>query len=556
MNTREVESELRCSGGKRVSKIKNCFTSVCHNKKETKLSTNYRWALFLIFQLFIALLVVQPNAWAGLASLTVDANGDTVFNGKDDGEKLTITFVTSDFGDETQQYAYKILVDYLGEKTIVTGPGTGNVLSKNQTITFVWDGMYFKSGDSDDRQRLLDGEYTITVKLTNTDDTELPTDQVAELTADVTFDTKAPEVAIAIDDDAFSPYQYSLPVYYEINEDVAEAWLEFQKAPGNANIGRRVPLSTSSGSHTFYWDGDDNTGRSFLDEQYTLRIQATDKGGNKADPKKTGNITIDTEEPRITSITLNDSIPLTNGKFVNAPIETINFTADDPDGTGVVLAGRDTEVLIRPVGGRNLNGAMTFGNKATFTLGDALDVLEENGEYEVTAFISDKVGNLASSRVRFTFDNTVPILKRVATHGGEFTAGSGISGLTNYVEAALEDNIELNLDTSTIRLKGPTGSDVLGQQTRPADDKIRWQLLAPLLVKDGIHDGQYTVEVVAADKAGNRTTPIQITFLFDNLAPELVSVRPTRDGEPFNILGDTAYYNLPLNQFVATFDDR
>ncbi len=551
MNTREVESELRCSGGKRVSKIKNCFTSTCHNKKGTKLSKSYRWALFLIFQLFFALLVVQPNAWAGLLSLSVDANGDNVFNG--DGEKLTITFTTSGFGEDDQQYDYEILVDYLGEKIIATGPGTGNVLPKNQTITFVWNGMYFKLGNSGDREKLQDGDYTIKVRLTGTP--PLPQDQVSELETEVTLDSKAPEVSISIDDDAFSPYRYSLPVYYNVDEDVSEAWLEFQKAPGDANIGRRVPLSTSSGSHTFYWDGDDNTGRSFFDGQYTLRIQATDRGGNKAEPKKTGNITIDSEEPRITSITLNDSIPLTNGKFVNTPIETINFTADDPDGTGVNLTGRDTEVLIRPVGGRNLNGVMTFGNKATFTLGDVLDSLEENGEYEVTAFISDNVGNLASSRVRFTFDNTLPILRSVATHSGEFSAGSGISGLTNYVEATLEDNIELNLDASMIRLKGPTGSDVLGQQTRPADDKIRWQLLAPLLAKDGIHDGQYTVEVVAADKAGNSTAPIQITFLFDNLAPELVSAQPTRDGEPFNILGDTAYYNLPLNQFVATFDD-
>ena len=161
MNTREVESKLRSSGGKRVSKIKNCFTSVCRNKKDIKLSIGYRWALFLILQLFIALLVMQPNAWAGLLYLSVNANGDNVFNGKDDGEKLIISFTTSDFGDNPnelgeggQQYTYKILVDYLGDKMIAIGPGDGNVLSKNQTVQFVWDGMYFKKGDEGDREKL------------------------------------------------------------------------------------------------------------------------------------------------------------------------------------------------------------------------------------------------------------------------------------------------------------------------------------------------------------------------------------------------------------------
>ena len=554
MNTREVESELRCSGRKRVSKIKNCFTAVCHNKKGTKLSAGYRWALFLCFQLLLTLLIVQPIAWAGLSSFYVDANGDNVFNG--DEEKLTITFTTDNVGDEETTYEYEIHV--VGRGTaIFTGPEQDVIFTKNQTIQLVWDGT---PKDSDDK--LPDGDYTIRVRLTMKDGVVLDANsnniepgEILELTADVTIDTKAPEVNISIDSDAFSPILYSLPVYYDTNEDLSEAWLEFQKAPGNANIGRRIPLSTTSGSHTFYWNGDDNARRPFFDGKYTLRIRVKDRGGNEAETGKTGEITIDSEEPRITSITLNDSIPLTDGKFVNATIETINFTADDPDGTGVNLTGRDTEVLIRPIGGRDLNGGMTFGNKATFTLGDALDALEENGEYEVTAFISDNVGNLASSRVRFTFDNTVPILRSVATHSGEFSAGSGISGLTEYIEATLEDNTELNLTASTIRLKGPSGSDVLGQQTRPTPDKIRWQLLSPLLAIDGIHDGQYTVEVVAADKAGNSTAPIQITFLFDNLAPELVSVKPTRDGEPFNILGDTAYYNLPLNQFVATYDD-
>ena len=126
---------------------------------------------------------------------------------------------------------------------------------------------------------------------------------------------------------------------------------------------------------------------------------------------------------------------------------------------------------------------------------------------------------------------------------------------TNYVEAELEDNIELDLPASSIRLRGPDGSLVLGEQTQQPNNKIRWQLRSPLLATDGIQDGHYTVEIIGADKANNRTEPINIAFIYDNLAPELVSLQPTRDGTAFDILGDTTYYNLPLNQFVATFND-
>ena len=48
-----------------------------------------------------------------------------------------------------------------------------------------------------------------------------------------------------------------------------------------------------------------------------------------------------------------------------------------------------------------------------------------------------------------------------------------------------------------------------------------------------------------------------MSFIYDNLAPELVALSPTKyeNGEPFNLVGDTIYHNLPLTQFVATFDD-
>ncbi len=535
-----------------MSKNKNSLSVLCYNKKNTHTTVpfGFRWAPFLIFQLFVALLVVQPNAWAGLSSLTVDANGDSVFNGED--EKLSITFTTDDIGAEDRSYTYKISVDHNGDKDIVSSPnaGIGDELSKNQTVQFIWDGTVEKG---ENREKLPDGVYTIKVVLSPS----LEQGEVLELTAEVTIDTKVEKPTISVDYPEFSPVLHSLAVYYTLDEDVAEAWLEFERAAGGAAIGRPISLGKTSGSHTYYWDGEDSNRRSFDDGKYKLKIRIKDKGGNEIVSDATEEITIDTEEPRITGISINDSIPLVSGMYVNASIQTISFTADDPDGTGLDLTGRDTEITIRPDGGKNINGALTTpgNNKAAFTLGNSLDELRENGEYEVIVFISDKVRNLASNRVKFTFDNAVPILKSVATNRSDFTPGTGLSGWTNFVEATLEDNIELNLADSSIRLKGPDGSNVLGQQTRPADNKIRWQLLSPLLAKDGLQDGQYTVEIVGSDKAGNKTTPILITFLFDNLAPELVSLKPTRDGEAFNILGDTVYYNLPLNQFVATFND-
>ena len=438
-----------------MSKNKNSLSVLCYNKKNTHTTVpfGFRWAPFLIFQLFVALLVLQPNAWAGLdaweglepESLFVDANGDSVFNG--DQEKLTIKFKTDDIGDENRTYTYKIFVN--GRTTpIFSGPREGDTLSGKQTVQVEWDGRL--EGETN---RLPDGDYTIKVVLNIVNNGEtVVQDEKLEQTAKVTLDTKAPEISISVDNMEFSPTseKKGFPVYYGgLDEDVAEAWLEFQRDTGGDPIKRAIePNELSKEGGIYYWDGKDNNSKPFFDGQYTLQLWVKDRGGNVAGSNKIATITIDSA------------------------------------------------------------------------------------------------------------DNAAPTLEGVATDKGKFiTPGGGISGEMSFVEATLEDNIELNLDDSTIRLIGPSGSPVLGQQTRPADNKIRWQLLSPLLAKDGLQDGQYTVEIVGADKAGNKTTPILITFLFDNLAPELVSLKPTRDGEAFNILGDTVYYNLPLNQFVATFND-
>ena len=430
-----------------MSKNKNSLSVLCYNKKNTHTTVpfGFRWAPFLIFQLFVALLVVQPNAWAGLSSLTVDANGDSVFNGED--EKLSITFTTDDIGDENRTYTYKIFVN--GRTTpIFSGPREGDTLSGKQTVQVEWDGR--PEGETN---RLPDGDYTIKVVLNIVNNGEAAVqDEKLEQTAKVTLDTKAPEISISVDNMEFSPTseKKGFPVYYGgLDEDVAEAWLEFQRDTGGDPVKRAIePNELSKEGGIYYWDGKDNNSKPFFDGQYTLQLWVKDRGGNVAGSNKIATITIDSA------------------------------------------------------------------------------------------------------------DNAAPTLESVATDKGKFiTPGGGISGEMSFVEVTLEDNIELNLDDSTIRLIGPSGSPVLGQQTRPADNKIRWQLLSPLLAKDGLQDGQYTVEIVGADKAGNKTTPILITFLFDNLAPELVSLKPTRDGEAFNILGDTVYYNLPLNQFVATFND-
>ena len=214
-----------------------------------------------------------------------------------------------------------------------------------------------------------------------------------------------------------------------------------------------------------------------------------------------------------------------------------------------------TEVTVKNQRNVTINGDLSHDESIlTFVFGNRLDAASENGKYTASIAVADRAGNAAERTLDFTFDNVAPTLRTVATSEGELTPGSGVSTWMNFVEATLRDNLEdgLSLSDSTIRLTGPNGA-VLGRQTQPADDRIRWFLLSPLLARDGLMDGEYTIEVVAIDKAGNQTGTLQIPFIYDNLAP-LVTLG-SEEESPFTLNQDTIYHAQPLSQIVATFDD-
>ena len=196
------------------------------------------------------------------------------------------------------------------------------------------------------------------------------------------------------------------------------------------------------------------------------------------------------------------------------------------------------------------------GEVFTFVLRDRLDTESANGTYTLTVTVADKAGNSVQQTLSFIFDNVVPTLTEVATSNGALTAERGVSKSINYVEATLTDNLKngLSLPDSTIRLTGPDGA-ILGQQTQPTDDKIRWIFLTPLVAKNGINDGAYTIEIEGKDKAGNSTGVLQVPFVYDNVAPQLATFSGAADETAFDVIGDTIYQHQPLHQIIATFTD-
>ena len=227
-------------GGKCVTIINKRLSVVCPDKKCPKFPFRLSWTHLSIFQLpvvlFCVLFVIHSPAWAGISSLYVDANGDSVFNPEIEQEKLTITFTTSDYGEDDQEYRYEIYAIRLSYRwKISQGPATneGQKLLKNQTVEFIWDGT-----DADGEPlKLNDGVYTIEVVLKDIDpNVTLPATLTTELTIEATLDKTDPKIEdVSVGYSEFSPIFDSVPVYYTLSEDVAEAWLEIERAGGGGD---------------------------------------------------------------------------------------------------------------------------------------------------------------------------------------------------------------------------------------------------------------------------------------------------------------------------------
>ncbi len=389
--------------------------------------------LAIISQIFVclAVLMVPADVWAGLTSLSLDANGDTIFRGKQ--ERLSIVFTVDDnTDDDGDTYTVTANQHLIGRGTV----------SADRSVSISWNG-------SINGRQLPDGNYTITVVLHK-----------------------------------------------------------------QAGAGEVLERSASA--------------------------------------------TLDTEPPRISSVFANQDTNLlfTNGIFINVPLRAITVVPEADEGSPIDFGAKRTAVVLKNSRGVALEGALNYTTQLSFNLADPLDIRSENGRYTLAITLLDEAGNSTQSTTEFTFDNVAPTLTGVAGSSGVISPGAGVSQRLNFVEAILADNFEngVNLSDSTIRLTGPTG-EVLGRQTFPAKDKIRWVFLSPLSPRDGLHDGGYTIEVVGMDRAGNQSSAIRVPFVYDNLAPEIVSLSPTQDGGAFNRIGDTIYHNQPLTQIVASFND-
>ena len=533
----------------------------------------YLSILILLFQFFPSLLFVQGQSLVWALDFQTspraidDIAEDTVFSPNGDGVQdiLLISFVTDgDFGD------FRIIIDTHGpsgvglpdghfradEDWVVTGELGPDIEEDDppKAIREAWNGNDFSRQQEDKSPRLLnDRRYRILIEID-----AIPNEAVSRLESGyravelaAIIDNTPPQLSATVSQQDLSPNGDTIVdrtrISYGLSESLAELELQFTE-PSDRPV---VPLTRLTiGNHSFTWDGADGLGTVLSDGTYTVQLQGTDKGGNIG-TFEIGTIQIDTEPPIIAQLT-----PRRNS-FQNT-VERIEAMFDVGDGSLIDVESTSTGIGLKNADGEQINGLLSHDEGAghiILTLDRPLNSSDDNGVYTINVSGADKAGNIVRDEANFTFDNIAPTIASIATNAGELTPDTSATTNFTFLDVTLADNIDSRVNTaSTIRLSRLDGSAVAGIQSQFGENGIRWTPGFPLAT-DGSDDGGYTITVQSRDRAGNEVE-IQIPFIYDTQAPELIALTSEAGTQLNPSEGAKTFLNSSLSVVTAIFDDE
>ena len=254
------------------------------------------------------------------------------------------------------------------------------------------------------------------------------------------------------------------------------------------------------------------------DGTYTLTVVPVDSAANEGSQRQISFI-YDTQPPQLVSLTPIDmSEPRT---FRNTLLSQVTAAYDDGDGSGINLDTTTIEMVRQvevgdtaPVAGElipNVNDSTLV-----FRLNQPLQVRDgsQDGTYSVQVSFADKVGNAETTGVVLIYDTQSPVL--LSTTPADNATVSSLSEVTVSLDDATSG---IDFSSTTVRLLHG-GNAVSADTSDNGQDTVTLSLAKPLAT-DGSDDGEYTIEITPADRAGNMGTVRHTQFFFETQIPEI-----------------------------------
>jgi len=326
-----------------------------------------------------------------------------------------------------------------------------------------------------DSNELEDGDHTMDVLVTDDEDASAM-DHIS-----FTTDNTGPAVKI------ISPTRFYLRRMVTIEVDVHDDGSEIE------TIEFRIKNQTvQKGSETSYqWD----TTKEEDGPEYTIEVIVTDGAGNK--DNDTMIVQVDNTPPEIRGMEPE------SGSYVSGNVSLDPILFDEESGIDVVVFGVDGEEM--------KNSTSRTYHWETHTLTD--------GEHSIGITAYDKAGNSAKDVFSYIVDNTAPTVVITSPGDGEKIDGSG----TIKVDA---EDVDEGSGIAFVRF-------FFNGLIQATDSVPSYEFS---FHSDDYADGDYTITVIATDRAGN-SAQHSIDILLGDVPEPIISDPMTNYLSPYDVAG-------------------
>ena len=447
-------------------------------------------------------------------------------------------------GSALRQFQFAFTVEdvgpaslYLEEQTIEVLDASGANIPVAVTYDELTSQLYLALPASLPRDGSADGEYTVKISLVdkagNRSDSEYT----------VVYDSKAPQLTSAVVN-TDPPIELVPNRIAEIVESINSITVQFEEATridfANTQVTLMGPeLSSASDESTtpsipltLEDDGVSQMTLSFLDlEQigsYTLSVTPRDIAGNAAAGAVDYRFTLEIPLPRVSSVVIG-GIETEVGSdvvYVNASNMIIGAFLLDPTETGLSFGSEGSYITVTEPDGTTIVPGATGSDGENLIVWEPRTLTSDgttDGRYNVYVVPIDKAGRQGSTVYReFIYDTQDPEIQ-AAEPINLSQPVSYISQSLTQLSFTIADigPADLELSDQKVTLSGASGGLVPAQLTNDTENQLFLTLDQPLPL-DGSMDGEYTVIIELADKAGNLYT-VEHLIVYDTQAPTLVS---------------------------------
>ena len=348
-----------------------------------------------------------------------------------------------------------------------------------------------------------DATYRLTLSAT-----DLAGNILKPVVYEFTIDTIAPEVHVKnIKNDTF--YNEPREVEFSVKErNYKQNNVHFKITQDGKDITKQVESKTGS-----EWkQASEHAVLSYMfeeDGEYEILFKAIDHAGN-ASKEYEWTFTIDQTNPVIDIDGVEDGDHYAQTKEVQIDITDRNLTDQT---IHVTKNGKEYdagEVAIE----ENENNDIVASLNHSFS---------QEGEYEIAVKASDAISNQSTETIAFVIDKTAPSIDiddSIRSHLTKDVINQ--KGINEFIDINLKELYvsTKKVEVSHIHLNGQKESiaeDEAGKWVEISQDEYTFELNEEAFQQDG----KYTITVNAQDKAGTKAKEQSISFVVDNIKPEI-----------------------------------